>query len=413
MADVAAQTGQVSQMGYAKQTVEGTYVAPTDVLYPTAGSADVTDNPGTVITTAMNGSLDATVAVQPGIHTISGKMSWPGYGLQGQGLIKACLGQDIMSGASSVTFGTGSAATISAGATSFTLTAAPPAVPAGMSSWVGNIVSVDTGANQESVVILGISGDVISCSAFAYAHAAGLTFTIPVEHNIIPNTGATRANLDFMSLVLQYGTMFERQVTDAYISGLTFKGNNQEFSWDAKFVAQSPIVETSTLSTIPASAAEIGDKPFLQVQGGLYTYFTSADTVPTVHNRTTALQWDVSYKVDAEKTGGKAQGVELQVLGERTHKITWTELAGQNAALSTIHSDFVNTGASTPACLYFQNPTTGYKMAVYFPNCIVDKYDPVGPSDKAIAWQGSLTVVPQSGFPICKVVLDNGTTVAL
>jgi hypothetical protein len=411
--DVQTQTGQVSIGGYAKQTVAGAFLAPTDVFFPTPGSASVDDDPNNVETKAMNGSLDSVVASQPGIHTVGGKASTPGYGLQGQGLIKAGIGQDILSGASTVSLGALSGSTYAAGSTTFTFAAALPTPPAGIADWCGNILVLGTGATADYLPILGVSGAVVKTGASLFSHPITDTGSINVQHTLLPNTGNNRSLLDLLSVVLQYGTMFERRMFDAYVSSLTFKGDDKQTSWDYMFASSQVSSDTASLSTIPQSASEVNDKPFLEVHGGLYTYMAAADTVMTVHKRLKAFQWQLKYGMQADSVGGGPQGAELQTIGERTESLTWTDLAGQGGNLASIKKDFVDTGTQVPAALFFRNPNTGNAICVYWYNGTISKYTPQGPSTKAIAWDGAYTPVPLSGYPIVKVVLMNGTTTAL
>lgn len=417
MANVARQSGRTSYVGYAKQAVQGTYVAPTNVIK--SETFDANDDPAPVIFETMQGLLDSEDQTRAGVHKVGGKLSSPAFDVQGQNLWKAAIGNDTVPVLTS--FGNTSAASTAIGATTVTLLAGAPAVPGGVGEWTGCWATIDTGASAEDFPIFycPVAGTTINTWPLKKAHNASVAVKVDVQHVLNQNTGTNIATLDYMSFAMQFGRMFERQLLDCTMSHAVLKGDNEKLTYDFDFVSSALLnAETTTLSTLTPATGEAASSPFIQRDGGLATYYSATDSTantPQMHTRLQSLQYDLTYAIQAEKEGGGAQLSEINVLGKRTQKLVWRENAGQNSGLPDIHTNYVNTFTEIPAWLVFQNAKSGNSMSLWFPRCVVTKFDPVGPSDAPIAYDGELVPLidtATSGKAV-KMCIKNGTTVAM
>lgn len=398
MAQVPIQTGRTSAFAWAKQSAQGTQ--------GTAGSAgridnltmDAMDNPNVVIFETINGTLDAQNQARVGVHEVSAKVTYPGFLNQGAGLMKAGLGQDVQQ-AAFTNCGVLTGGPYSVGATAFTVTT-PPSTPTGVGQWNGVWAQIGTGAGADYSPIVKVVGSVVTVLGefVKLAHPLTDTLTIQKQHMLVPNTGGNRTTLDFISVWAQYGAMFERQLIDCYVDSFGLKGDNEKLTVELSLASSAPIqAETATLSTLTYQTAEANDVPAIQRDGGIFTFKTSADTVPTVHGRLVNLQYTLAYALQKEKVGGGQQLAVLQAVAKRTQKVVFTELAGYDGSLSAIHAQFIGNAAAadneTPVFIAFWIAKSNQGICIYCPRGRFNKFDPIGPSDRPIEWTGEITML--------------------
>lgn len=405
MPDVRRQSGRTSGLGYAKQSAQGTYAAPTDIL--NAASFDFQDGERSESVMSLNGQIFAeseTGAIPP---KLSGKLSAPLRAIQGMGIWKSGFGQDIRSGASATAFPT---VTATAGSNTYTLGSAAPAVPTGCASWKGFILTVDTGASQEDVLIFGISGTTLTGTPAQFNHTTA-TATLAVQHAFQPNTGSNLGLNDYVSFCAQWSHVTERQIVDALISGLTIKNTTARLDIDADMVLCSDYdydgAVTTDLTAV-GSGSERGDTGWRLHHGALWTYGAAGDTVPQKHGRLQNFQYSMKYAVQDTLENNP---VYQYVLGSGTQELTWEDTQGE-AAFSTFYTDFVKGRRTTPAYLWFRNPDTGNSIVIFMPLCQVMSYPMPQADDKAVTRQGKivpLNDLATEGTPF-RVVVKNGVT---
>jgi hypothetical protein len=386
---VPLQSGRVSVFGYAKQVTPGVYLAPTHRVRP--DSFDATDMAQKVEDKTLTGALEAVMDARQGVHKVGGKMSAQFFPTQLGPLFKAGIGNDTLSGAAGA-LGVLTAAT-AIGAQTVTVTSALPALPSGVADYRGCWISIGTGATLEFAPILSVAGLVIHTWPLKKAHPTSDTATLVANQHILQtNTGVTAATLDLLSLCMQYGQVYERQLFDCMVSDFTIKGDNEKVSADFTFVSNQLLnYEGVVATTIAYGASEAADSPIIQRDGGLLTYLTAADTDFTLHNSLTQFQYDLKYAIQAEKLGGGAQLAEKNVLGERTHALTWQDYADYDGGVNLIHQNFISSDNTMPAFYCQRNAKTGAMYSLFFPLNDVSDHDPVGPTDKPIGYKGTMT----------------------
>lgn len=408
-ADIAQQSGQLSGLYFAKQTGKGTpNTTWTDYINTTSFDGDATVE--TIKFPVLNGSLDEMDQTIAGLEDLSYKLSMPFYLNQGMPFLKGGMGSDTIATTAEQTWGALSAATL-ANATSFTLTAAPPAPPTGVADWKGAVVQVGTGADVDYTPVLDVSGAVVTCLALPHAHPATDTVLVQSVHCMQPNTGANAANLDWFSVCLEYATVTERVLSDVRVSDLSIKGNTKTISVDLGFVSDAAVQADNTppIYAEPTNTALANDKPLIMRHGGLITKFAPADAVPVMHTYMTALSFDLKYNIVKSETNNPNAGVVLHTLGGRDGTITLSELAMQYGGAPAM---FTNYAASPkpeqPAWLYWRHPTTGATLCIYCSRTTVDKYSHAGPKKDPISYTGSLDVLRgQGGLPTYRIWVSN------
>jgi hypothetical protein len=407
MPDVATVSGRLSGFALSKQSGAGTQAAATNRL--NNSTFDFTEAFNKVIFETLNGTLDAENEVRTGVLELMGKASWPSFLNQGVPIIKAGIGQSIDSAAAiNMTALSGNTAI---GDTSFTVAGPVPAIITGTYDFTGQWVDIGTGAGQESVPILGRAGTTFYTWKMKKAHTAADAVSLVRSVTFTPNGGSNKGVLDYLSLYLQYGNLFERQFIDVQVESLNLKGGDERLDFEASFVTNQPIYyEGTSLTSIPSGTGEASDSPIIMRDGGLFTYWAAGDTYPKNHNRLKSLDWGLQYAFQKDKVGGGETTTMLHTVSKRTLSLSWSELAGSNGATNTIRQDFGEGANETPAILAFRNPKTGFCISVVMPRCNVTQFDAVGPSDNPIAYQGQIK--PLRDFAnsdmVCKVIVRNG-----
>jgi hypothetical protein len=294
-ADTQQQSGRLSGFGYAKQTAQGTQAALANRLNAT--SWDQTENPNTVTFETINGQLDSVVETRQGVVEITGRAEAPAYSAQSIPFLKGAVGTAITGGADFTFTPTVAAPGIAIGDVGFTFSGALPTVATagytGYPDFLGFTITIDDGlAAQEDVVILGVNGLVVNTSKFKKAHSTGATVKIKRQSTFIPNTGVNAASLDFFSVYMQFGKLFESQYTDWQVNAARLTGDAERLSWQYEFIGSAtPIAELAFLSTPSAPTvtnAATGGTVLAGVYGVKVSYVNAlGETIPSAVGTTT------------------------------------------------------------------------------------------------------------------------------
>lgn len=417
-ANVLPQSGRTSAFFYAKQSAVGVQAAATDILNNT--SFDTIDNPNVEIFETLAGTLDSEDQTRDGLHELTAKATAPLYSTQGQSFVTGAVGNDtyIAAATSLGTLGAAYSPTAVYPANQqFTTTAAIPAPPAGLADWIGLPISVTNAGTTEYTQITNIVGQVVSFSpplVNAYPITTTTVSTLANSHVNQPNVGSLVAFLPVYSLYAQYARLFERQMIDCFVDSLHIKNNGNKLELDLAFVANQKIIyEGAPTTAAPAVAAEQNDSPQILRDVVLSTYFSATDTVPLPHTQLKTFDYGLQYAVQKEMTNATGAGVVQNILGKRTQSLMFSELASNYGGTPTIHRDFVNTQKEMPAFMLCRNNKSGTVVAMYFRRAVVSKYDPAGPTDAAVTFNGEMKILRDvvSGIT-ARIVVVNGTTSA-
>ncbi len=416
-ANVLPQSGRTSAFFYAKQSAVGVQAAATDILNNT--SFDTIDNPNVEIFETLNGTLDAEDQTRDGLHDLTAKATSPLYSTQGQAFVTGGMGNDTYIAAATSFGALGGAYSPTAiypANQQIALAAAPPATPAGLADWVGMPISITNAGTTEYTQIVGVAGAVLSISpplVNAYPTTSTVS-TLANSHVNQPNVGSMVATLPVYTLYAQYARLFERQMMDCFIDSLHIKNNGNKLELDLSFVANQKIVyEGAPTTAAPTVAAEQNDSPQILRDVVLSTYFSATDTVPLPHTQLKTFDYGLTYAVQKEMTNATGAGVVQNILGKRTQSLMFSELASNYGGTPTIHRDFVNTQKEMPAFMLCRNNKSGTVVAMYFKRAVISKYDPAGPTDAAVTFNGELKILRDvvSGIT-ARIVVVNGTTSA-
>lgn len=164
--------GSLSATGFAKEAVFGTPVAAETFLPMMSNTME--ENPGWFSPHLMQNLRDLQVYNLYGEAKFAGTINGPIFPSNAIEVMSAAIGADSITGwgvygtVATPTSTTSSGSTV-AGATSITV-----ASPTGFV--IGQLITVDTGGNQEQRLISNVAGSVITVAdAFYYAHASGVT----------------------------------------------------------------------------------------------------------------------------------------------------------------------------------------------------------------------------------------------
>lgn len=385
----------------------GTYVAPTNELW--AEGLTASDLPDVYDYSVIHQSRDLVAFTRKGVEKITLKATEPLYSVMGGPLFRSAIGADTLSGsaAASVTIG----AAISVGNNTCTLTM--PSLPAGVADWRGVILKfTNAGGATEYKPILGVSGNTVTTLPFANAFATSDTCTMPVEHILQANTGSAVATLATISATVQLAQFAEWDLSQVFVGKFDWTGDNKQLKCAYDFVASTPngLVPTTNLSNWTMPSAERNDSPFIMMDGGLITPFSTSDSAYYMHSRTTKLGWSFDNGLRPRVYGGGVQKTEYYTPGARKQQVTWDEDAGQYSAAPDIFNNYVKTQTRMPAWLYFSNPNNGLGVCAFFPSCAVKKYDPVmGNAEDPLGYTGEIEPLPDPSTGISvRLVLLNG-----
>jgi hypothetical protein len=294
--DTQQQSGRLSGFGYAKQTAQGVQAALANRV--NAQSWDQTEAYNTVTFETINGQLDSIVETRQGVTEITGRMEAPAYSAQGIPFLKGAVGTAI-NGAADFTFTpTVAAPGVAVGDVGFIFSGALPTLATagytGAPDFIGATLTIDDGlANAEDVVFLGNpSGLFINTSKFTKAHTAGATVKIKRASTFIPNTGANAAALDFFSVYMQFGKLFESQYTDWQVNAARLTGDAERLSWQYEYigsaVAATELAFLSTPSAPTVTNAATGGTVAAGVYGVKVSYVNAlGETIPSAVGTTT------------------------------------------------------------------------------------------------------------------------------